>query len=65
MITRKEFKKIECLLLVQRGNVKHDNLTFLNALLHMAANGCKCRGLPKEFGNWNSMYRRANRWAKR
>jgi len=64
MITREEFKKIEGLLPVQRGNVKHDNLTFLNALLHMAANGCKWRALPKEFGNWNSIYRRANRWAK-
>jgi transposase len=30
----------------------------------MAENGCKWRGLPKEYGKWNSVYRRVNRWAK-
>jgi transposase len=30
----------------------------------MAENGCKWRSLPKEFGNWNSIYMKANRWAK-
>jgi transposase len=59
-----DFKKIEGLLPVQRGNVKHGNLKFLNAILHMAENGCKWRSLPKEFGNWNSIYMKANRWAK-
>jgi transposase len=63
-ITTEEFKKIECLLPVQRGNVRHDNLTFLNAVLYVAENGCKWRALPKEFGNWNSIYMRANRWSK-
>jgi transposase len=63
-ITTEEFKKIEHLLPVQRGNVKYDNLTFLNAILYVAENGCKWRSLPKEYGNWNSIYMRASRWAK-
>lgn len=63
-ITAEEFKKIERLLPVQRGNVRYDNLLFLNALIYIAENGCKWRGLPKEFGNWNSIYMRANRWSK-
>ena len=63
-ITPEEFKKIESLLPVQRGNVKHDNLKFLNAVLYVAENGCKWRGLPKEYGNWNSIYKKANRWSK-
>jgi len=54
-ITAEEFKRIEPLLPKQRENVKHDNLKFLNALLYIAENGCKWRGLPKEFGNWNSI----------
>ena len=60
-ITSEEFKRIEHLLPVQRGNVKNDNLKFLNALLHVAEQGCKWRGLPKEFGKWNSIYVKANR----
>jgi transposase len=63
-ITPEEFKRIESLLPVQRGNVKHDNLKFLNAVLYVAENGCKWRGLPKEYGNWNSIYKKANRWSK-
>jgi len=34
-ITAEEFKRIEPLLPKQRGNVKHDNLKFLNALLYL------------------------------
>jgi len=63
-LTEKEFGKISGLLPVQRGNVKHENLHFLNAVLYIAENGCKWRSLPKEYGNWNSIYKRANRWAK-
>jgi len=59
-----DFAKISDLLPVQRGNVKHGNLLFLNAVLYVAENGCKWRSLPKEFGNWNSIYKKANRWAK-
>jgi hypothetical protein len=35
-ITARDFKKIEHLLPVQRGNVRHDNLRFLNAILCVA-----------------------------
>ena len=63
-ITKKEFKKIEKLLPIQRGNVKLSNIQVLNAILYVAEHGCKWRGLPKKFGNWHSIYTRANRWAK-
>jgi transposase len=58
------YKVIEDLLPVQRGNVKLSNLQVLNAILYVAEQGCKWRGLPKRFGNWHSIYTRANRWAK-
>jgi len=63
-IDEQEYAKISGILPVQRGNVKHANLKFLNAVLYVAENGCKWRSLPKEFGNWNSIYKKANRWAK-
>ncbi len=39
-------------------------LDFLNAALYIIENGCKWRALPKEFGNWHTIYTRLNRWCK-
>ena len=63
-ITPEQYEKIKDSLPVQRGNVRFGNLTMLNALLYVAENGCKWRGLPKHFGNWHSIYVRMNRWAR-
>ena len=63
-ITSAQLKRIEDLLPVQRGNVTLSNLQVFNAILYVAEHGCKWRGLPKRFGNWHSIYTRANRWAK-
>lgn len=63
-ITSEQYQIIEKFLPVQRGNVKLPNLQVLNAILYVAEQGCKWRGLPKRFGNWHSIYTRANRWAK-
>ena len=63
-ITASQFKIIQKLLPVQRGNVKIPNLLVLNAILYVAEHGCKWRALPKKFGHWHSIYTRANRWAK-
>ena len=35
----------------------------MNALLYIAENGCKWRRLPKEYGNWHTIYTRLRRWA--
>ncbi|MDR0416783.1 MAG: transposase [Propionibacteriaceae bacterium] len=51
------------LLPVQRGNVKINNYTFVNAVLWIVRAGCPWRGLPKEFGRWHSVCRRFSRWA--
>ena len=63
-LTSAQFKKIEPLLPTQRGNVTLTNLNVLNAILYVAEHGCKWRGLPEHFGNWHTIYTRANRWAK-
>jgi len=59
-----QYKKIKDSLPIQRGNVKLQNLQVLNAILYVAEQGCKWRGLPSRFGNWHSIYTRMNRWAK-
>ena len=40
------------------------NLDVLNAGIYVLENGCKWRGLPKEYGNWHTIYTRLARWAK-
>jgi len=63
-ISTEQFKRIENYLPRQRGNVSHENLNVINAILYVAENGCKWRALPKRFGNWHTIYTRMNRWAK-
>ena len=63
-ITPEQYEKIKDSLPLQRGNVRLRNLQILNAILYVAEQGCKWRGLPKRFGNWHTIYVRMNRWAK-
>jgi len=63
-LTNSQYERIKGILPRQRGNVRRSNLDILNAILYVAENGCKWRALPKEFGNWNTIYVRMNRWAK-
>jgi transposase len=63
-ITEAQFAQIEECLPLQRGNVSLSNLRVLNAILYVAEQGCKWRGLPKRFGNWHTIYTRMNRWSK-
>ena len=63
-ITEAQYERIAPVLPVQRGNVKLPNLQVLNAILYVAEQGCKWRGLPPRFGNWHTVYTRMNRWSK-
>jgi len=63
-ITEEQYRRIEPVLPRQRGNVSLSNLSVLNAILYVAEQGCKWRGLPKRFGNWHTIYTRMNRWSK-
>ena len=63
-ITEEQYRRIEPALPRQRGNVSLSNLTVLNAILYVAEQGCKWRGLPQRFGNWHTIYTRMNRWSK-
>jgi transposase len=63
-ITEAQLHRIESSLPRQRGSVRVTHLQFLNALLFVAEQGCKWRGLPKRFGPWHTIYTRMNRWSK-
>ena len=63
-LTKEQYERIVPYLPVQRGNVRISNLQTLSALLYMAENGCKWRGLPAHFGRWHTIYTRMSRWAK-
>src|SRR5471032_2159468 len=63
-ISEAQYRLIEPCLPTQRGNVSLSNLQVLNAILFVAEQGCKWRGLPKRFGNWHTIYTRMNRWSK-
>lgn len=59
-----QFQQIEDLLPRQRGNVKVSNLQVINAILFVAANGCKWRALPEHYGKWHTVYTRMLRWSR-
>ena len=63
-ITREQFARIEHCLPLQSGNVSMSNLHATNAMLYVEEHGCKWRGLPKQFGNWHTIYTRMRCWAK-
>lgn len=49
----------------QTGWLAADNRQFINALLWIAKTGAPWRDLPERFGNWNSVWKRFDRWARK
>jgi len=64
-LNKEQYEKISECFPKQRKPAKISNLDVLNAVLYLVENGCKWRGLPKEYGNWHMIYVRVNRWAKK
>lgn len=63
-LTETQYRLIEDCLPRQRGNVSLSNLQVLNAILYVAEQGCKWRGLPSRFGRWHTVYTRMSRWSR-
>ena len=42
-----------------------DRRTVVNAVLYPAKTGCRWRMLPRDFGNWNTIWRTWSRWRDR
>ena len=64
-LTEAQYDKIRECFPIQRRSATISNLDVLNAVLYTLENGCKWRCLPKEFGNWNTIYVRLRRWARK
>jgi transposase len=48
----------------QHGGVARDNRLFIDAVLYVARTGIPWEDLPARLGNWNSQWRRFDRWAR-
>ena len=47
-----------------RGRTGKDNRLFVDAVLYVLKTGVPWRDLPERFGNWNSVWRRFDRWCE-
>ena len=47
------------------GVTAKDNRLFIDAVLWIAKTGAPWRDLPERFGNWNSVWRRFDRWSRK
>jgi putative transposase len=67
-ITDEQFRRIEHLLPGKPsdpGATARDNRLFLDAVLWIARTGAPWADLPERFGEYDTVYQRFNRWAKR
>ena len=65
MLSDKQWLRIADLLPgkpTDKGGRAVDNRRFVEAVLFIARTGCPWRDLPKDFGNWHSVYVRFARW---
>ena len=64
-LRKEQYEQIKNCFAKQRKPAKISNLEVIIAVLYIVENGCKWRGLPKEYGDWHVIYVRINRWAKK
>jgi len=67
-ISNEHWVRIEALLPGRAGDpgvTARDNRLFIDAVLWIARTGAPWRDLPERFGNWNSAWRRFDRWCRK
>jgi len=67
-LTTAQWRRIERLVSGKKGDKGRpgeDNRLFVDAVLWIARAGAPWRDLPPAFGNWNSVFQRFRRWAKK
>ena len=67
-LSDEQWQRVEGLLPGRPGNPGRsgdNNRLFLEAVLWIVRTGAPWRDLPERFGDWNSVFQRFNRWAKK
>lgn len=64
MLTDAQFAAIEPLLPKKRKPPRYSDRQVLDALLFMLSSSCSWRQLPKQYGNWHTIYVRFQRWSE-
>jgi transposase len=67
-ISDENWERIKDLLPGKKGDpgvTAKDNRLFIDAVLWIAKTGAPWRDLPERFGNFNSVWRRFDRWARK
>src|SRR3954463_2421566 len=67
-IRDEDWQRIRDLLPGKKGDpgvTARDNRLFIDAVLWVGKTGAGWRDLPERFGNWNSVWRRFDRWARK
>lgn len=67
-ISDEDFDRIKDLLPGKAGDpgvTAKDNRLFIDAVLWIAKTSAAWRDLPERFGNWNSVWKRFDRWARK
>ncbi len=63
--TQAQYERIAPVFPKHRGKVLLRNVSVRNAILYVAEQGCKRRGLPAHFGHGHILSTRRNRWAQK
>ena len=64
MLTDAQFAALEPLLPKKTRPPAYSNRQVLDALLFMLSSGCSWRQLPRQYGNWHTIYVRFQRWSE-
>ena len=64
MLTNEYWSKLKPILHDFRIYNKPDLRLTLEGILYKLRSGCAWRDIPKEFGNWNAVFKRFNDWSK-
>ena len=65
LITETLWEELKPLLPAAKGRHGKDDRAFLEGVLWIVRTGAPWRDLPSELGNWQTIYGRYNRWAKK
>lgn len=64
MLTQHHYQTIAKYLPVPRKPPKYSTEQVIDGIFFVLSSGCSWRQLPKEYGNWHTVYTRFKRWSE-